>query len=154
MRDNRIKKPMIAAIILQAIAVAIGLVCYLGQSALGSMRAFHLVGRTFPDALISLTIILLLHIVCLLVMQTSDGKSNRTTGIIMTVVYCAVNILSTYVSRMATYLDSRKGAEYLASKSVLSSVISLFTSPLSFISLVLAIIAIGRFGILGNAEEE
>ncbi|MBR4760616.1 MAG: hypothetical protein IK078_10790 [Lachnospiraceae bacterium] len=154
MKENTIKKPMIAAIILQGIAVVIGLVCFLGQAGFGAMRNVRLTEKVFPDSLMTLMIVLLMHIICLLVMQTNDSKSNRTIGIIMTVVYCVVNILSTYITRMSTFFDSIRGVEYMAAKSVLNSTVSLITSPLCFISLALALIAIGRFGILDQETED
>ncbi|MBR4759942.1 MAG: hypothetical protein IK078_07335 [Lachnospiraceae bacterium] len=150
MQDKTIKIPMIAGIILQGIAVLIGIIAYVGQIGLGSIPGLHITGKVFPDTLATMTITLLMHIVCLLVVQTSQGQSNRTYGIIMVVVYCAVNILSTYVARIATYFETRNGAEYIAAKSVLASTISMLTSPLCFVSLALVLIAIGRYGVSGQ----
>ena len=141
-----IKIPMLAGIILQAVAAAIGIVCYLMQAGIGTMRHAQPGVKVFPDTLIGIFVGLLMHIICFLVMQTYEGESERMIGIIMAVLYCVVNIGSTYLLRVSQFFDSRRGAEFLAAKSLLASMISLLTSPFSFISLVLVLIAVGRYG--------
>ncbi len=154
MKNNSIKTPMIAGIILQGVAVAIGVICYFAQKSLGAISSVQISSRVLPDTLVSMTVELLLHIICLLVMQPSQGQSPKTIGVIMTVVYCVVNIASGVVSRISAVFASRTGVEYVAARSVLSSTISMLTSPLCFISLALVFIAIGRFGVLGYRAEE
>ena len=147
MKNNAFKTPMVAAVILQGIAVAIGAICYFAQESFTSMQPINLGEKVFPDVLTALIIGLFMHIICLLVMQTYEGESNRAVGVIMTVVYCVVGIAPTYITMVTNIFASRQGVEYVAAKGVLTSVISLFTSPFRFVSLALALIAIGRYGV-------
>ena len=57
-------------------------------------------------------------------------------------------ILRSEASRIEAIFDARRGVEFLAAKNVLASVISMFSSPLSCVSLVLVMLALGRYGVL------
>ncbi len=145
--DKRIKTPMIIGIILQALAFVIAFGCYLLQSSVAFVQNVKIGGKVFPDTLITIVIVLLLHIIALLVMQTYEGESRRLVAGALAAAYCVVNVVSPIASRIAAFFDSRKGAEFLAAKSVLSSTISMLSSPFTFISLVFVLIALGRYGV-------
>ena len=154
MNDKKFKKPMVAAIILQSIALVIGIAVYFAQGVLGTMQRLGTGQMVFPSALESLVIALLLHIICLLVMRTYEGESRNSIATLMIVAYCVVHILSTYLGLVSNVFASRQGAAYVAAKGMLTSYINICTSPLTFISLALALVAIGRYGISYKAGAE
>ena len=147
MKDKKVKIPMYAATILQALAAIIGWICYFSQKRLNYRQAATLDEMVFPISLTTICVILFVHVICLLVMQTYEGGSKRMTGIIMTVAYCLVHIILHYMSYVTNIFMSRKGAEYVAVHSVLSSSITMLTMPLTTIGLILAVVSIARFGV-------
>ena len=146
--DKRIKTPMIIGIVLQGLSFLIAFGCYLMQSSMNSMKNMAIGEKVFPDTLVTIAVVLLLHIIALLVMNTYEGESGRLIGGILAAAYCVVNVASPIISRITLIFDSRKGVEFIAAKNMLSSTISLLTSPLNLISLVLVMIAVGRYGVL------
>ena len=150
--DKRIKTPMIIGIILQGLALVIAGGCSLMQESMASMQNFKIGEKIFPDTLVTIAIIFLLHIIALLVMQTYEGESRRLIGGILAAAYCVVNIASPIISRITVIFESRKGVEFVAAKNVLSSTISLFTSPLNLVSLMLVVIAVGRYGVMDREQ--
>ena len=145
MQDNRIRVPMIAGIVLQSIAAAMGFIAYFLQ---GSLRMnVHYAGRVLPINLIYVLLILIFQVIIVLTMQTYEGESRRGIGITLTVVYCLLSILMPYISIIANMFASRSGVEYLAAQSSVGTSVSLFTSPFTTVSMALTLIAIGRYGI-------
>ena len=136
---NYIKMPMIAAIVLEGIILATGLLVYMSPQS-GAP------GRTLPGSVIANLIWLLVYIILLLVMSGYDGNSNRTVGIVMTVVVLIICTLSFYIQNIQSMLLARKGAAAVAALAMTSSRISMLTAPLGNIAFALAFIAIGRFG--------
>ena len=148
MKDKRVKIPMYAAVLLQVVAAIIGWICYFSQKGTRFRAATPLDEMVFPTALTGICVILFVHAICLLVMQTYEGVSKRGVGILMTGAYCLVHIFLHYISYVSNFFASRKGAEYVAAQSVLSSLITMLTVPFTTIGLILAVVAIARFGIL------
>ena len=150
--DKRIKTPMIIGIIIQGVALLIGFVCYLIQDGIASMQRMKIGERVFPETLIQIAVILMFYIIILLVMQTYEGGSRRLVAGVLAAIYCVIGIVFPIILRITTIFDSRKGVEFLAAKNTLAAVISLFTSPLNVVSLVLVLIALGRYGVLDQEQ--
>ncbi|MCR5283327.1 MAG: hypothetical protein K6E18_08150 [Lachnospiraceae bacterium] len=145
MKDNRIRIPMIVAIVLQSIAALIGFLCYFMQGLLRPNVSISV--KVFPINLVYILLILIFQVIIVLTMQTYEGESRRGVGIILTIVYCLCSVLMPYISIVANVFASREGVEYVAAQSTLGSSVSLFTSPFSTVATALTLIAIGRYGI-------
>ncbi len=146
--DKRIKIPMIIGIVLQGVALLIAMGCYMIQESMKTMQGIKVGEKVFPDTITNIAIILVLHIIALLAMQTYEGQSRRLIGGLLAAAYCVVSVATPIIARITAVFDSRRGAEFLAAKNVLASMISLFASPFTIISNVLVLIAVGRYGIL------
>ena len=151
MLDKSIKKPMIAGIILYAIAFLIVVIIYLTQyhgTGIFILKEYDSPVKVVPMQLYTFLFHLLLLGVFYLIMYSYVGNSHRTVEVVLLVIYVLVSIISGFVvSYLNNYFIVRKGQEYIVASSGMSNSINLFTSLFVSISNILVIVAIGRYGV-------
>ncbi len=153
-----IKKPMIAALILQSIALVIAFAMYLGREKLVGARLGTLADEaaemSIPLNIWMMIISLIMMIIYMLVMSSYEGEAYRGCAALMLAAWCVVSIISPYLQTLTTAVGAKLGgADSLAARSTLMSLTSLFTAPILTVSSVLAIVALGRFGVENEYRE-
>ena len=143
---EKAKTPMCIGVILSGVSFLITLICVLAQNFIPSVASISGHGRFIvPYSLFTSLIRLLMFVIFLMIMRTNEVASERASGIIMLVVYCVVSIFIPYVNLIINVFKARLGVEYVAASGMLESTISLITNPISVVSGVLIIVALGRY---------
>ena len=152
--EKNIKYPMFAAVILQSIAVLITVVIYFMQAYVLKlfMHDIKVESRVLPDHLVFMVIILILYSATYSLILSYKGSSRREIGIVMTAFLIVINFVQSYFGYVLSVFYARRGAEYLAVKSSLNTVVAFSAFPFTFIAMVLAITAYARFGVKKNSE--
>ena len=144
--DKSIEIPMIIGVILQGLGFLVYLICIFAQRSIYPDR-INVQGLIVPYDFVVLCIVLLLYIIFMLAIFTSNTDSSRMLCIVMLVVYAIVRVLSPYIALLSNVILSRKGAEYISAAGILASTANIFTAPLTTIAAILVIVAVGRYGI-------
>ena len=150
--DKSVGIPMIIGVILQGLSFIVYLICIFAQ------RSIYPAVINIQELIISfdfivLCIVMLLYIIFMLAILTSDTDSRRMLCIVMLVVYAIVRVVSPYISILSNVILSRKGVEYISAVGTLTSTVNTFISPLTTIAAILVIVAVGRYGISGAFYE-
>lgn len=87
----------------------------------------------------------LLYLILLVFAHRAEEKKGilRTTGIVLFITVCLFDLGFDFVSRIENILIASKGMSEMASLSVLSSAISMVTSPLNVVAFGLFSMAVG-----------
>lgn len=154
MLDKRVSVPMIAGIIFYGISVGLGFLCALNtESILKLYTTVDYKENIFPFSLYFGVIVLALYIGFYFIMKSCNGKNNRVLGIIMLIAYGIPGIITTFSSMGEIVLSGRtKGAEYLAAYSAVNNALTFVRTPFMAVSSILVLVAIGRFGIIGDLK--
>ena len=149
--DRNVKLPLIVGLIIQGIAVIIGLGFFVAQNSLvNTMIGTGAENKKtiFPLGLLSIIILLILHIITFLVIKTYEGNNRRMVEIFLVAAYCLRGLLSvgfTYLVNVLYY--ARLGVETIAAASAINNLYSIIVTPICTISIFMVIIAIGRYGV-------
>lgn len=146
---KKVKTPMTIGLILYGVAFLITILCTLAQKPIFDLSIAHDLNRlVVPLGLFTHLIVLLMVTIFWLVIRTNENsEANKSSGLAMLIVYCVVNIILPYVSKIGTVFAARMGSEYLGATSVLEAYISMFTAPFCTVAAVLVIVALGRYTI-------
>ncbi|MBP3753336.1 MAG: hypothetical protein J6I66_00580 [Lachnospiraceae bacterium] len=157
MLDKRVRVPMMAGIIVYGISILLSVLCALNTPMIVNIfSTIEYDGRVFPITIIGSLITLALYIAFYFIMNSCKGKHNRVIGIIMLIAYCLPSIGNYFLTMAGSVLAARQGEESLVALSAVSQAISIVTLPFNLAAGVLIVVAMGRFGIIGDitASEE
>ena len=153
MLDKRVRIPMLVGIGLYGFAIILSILCSFNtQRILPIFRNLDYEGNIFPISIISTVVLLVLYIAFYAIMISSNGKNNRVIGVIMLVAYALPCVGSIFTTYLWASIAARKGAEYLAAYSSINTAITIVTNPFISVASILILVAIGRFGIIGDIK--
>ncbi len=144
--DKSIEILMIIGVILHGLSFIVYLICIFAQQSIYP-ASINITELIIPADFIVLCIILMLYVIFMLAIFTSNTDSRRLLCIVMLIVYAIVRVLSPYISMLSNVILSRRGAEYIAAAGTLTSTVNLIISPLTIVASILVIVAVGRYGI-------
>ncbi|MCR4585847.1 MAG: hypothetical protein K5686_09015 [Lachnospiraceae bacterium] len=150
-----IKGPIVAGIIMEGLVLALSLLLYFTQDKLRAMMSIsmHIGVKIFPYQIIEYLVLFIAYVIFLLVMSSFEGSSSRGACVGMLAALVIINIASPYLISLQNVFGARTSTEYVGALSVLSSLISRYTAPLSTIATTLVIVAVARFGVEGEYRE-
>ena len=156
MTDNRVKIPPIIALILEGLSFLISVTCVLNQDAVIDAMGYGIKTgqKIIPLSVYILGASFLIQLAFLAVTLCYKGDMRRLIAGIFTAAYCMVNISSYLLSLFVNRAMAIKGQEVLAANSVLTSSIANLTSGFLTVAVALFFIAVGRYGITKNPENE
>ncbi|MBO4910115.1 MAG: hypothetical protein J5476_12630 [Lachnospiraceae bacterium] len=157
MLDKRVRVPMLAGIIVYGISIVLSVLCALRTPVITKLfSTIEYDGKVFPITIVGSLITLTLYIAFYFIMNSCNGKHNRVIGVIMLIAYCLPSVGNFILAMAGNVIAARKGSELLAVYSSVSQAISIVTLPFNLAAGVLIVVAMGRFGIIGDitASEE
>ena len=153
MLDKRVRIPMIAGIVVYGISIVLSILCALStQKILPLFSTIEYEGMIFSPSILKSMVYIVLYIAFYFIMQTTNGSSNRVIGIILLVAYGVSGIVNFFWGFIDNIIAARKGVEYLAAASSMSTATSIVTLPFTLAASILIVVAIGRFGIIGDLK--
>ncbi len=152
-----LKVPMTGAIILEALSLLVAIVIYMSRETIVRGVAGGTISmngaRVFPAAIVVYLVMLIVYVIYLLVMSSYEGSSYKVAGLAMMVSWIVINIAAPYISSIQNWFMARKGNDVLSVISILSSKISMISTPLNIIASALVLVAIGRFSVENEYRE-
>ena len=130
--ENNIRIPQIISVILEGIAMFVAVLIILGQSSFTGGLGGHFI----------------LYLVFLIVIQNYRGRSRRGIAAFFIVVVVVISLVVPLTTTLSARLTQKLfGAAGLATLSVVSSYVSIFTVALTAPAAVLFYISAGRYGV-------
>ncbi len=156
MTENNVKIPQIIALILQGVALAAAVLSVLSQkSIVAGMSSLQYSGpAVVPLQVYIIGICSLIQLIFLFVTMKYEGRNRRVIAGIVAAIYCLLIISTQWLSVLSNMVISRQGQERLVVHSLTTSAISNSTGPFLVIASALFFIALGRYGISKNPNEE
>ena len=147
--ENNIRIPQIISVILEGIAMFVAVLITLGQNNLTGGLGYSTTGlKMIPPTLIVIILHFILYLVFLIVIQTYRGRSRRGIAAFFIVVVVVISLVVPLTTTLSARLTQKLfGAAGLATLSVVSSYVSIFTVALTAPAAVLFYISAGRYGV-------
>ena len=152
MLEKEVKIPMIIGTARYGLALVIGALGEIMQKQLLPLLFTHSLDKTVPISILAPLFVRFLMIgVFMTVLLSYKGNARRVAGIIMLVVYSVIGIIVPFLSTIASVFMARSSEiECIAAYNELNSMIYMITSPITLVSSVLVLVALGRYGVIVN----